>query len=215
MPERDYETLDLILEKLCKEFPDEVLKTFEIGVHRGHTSRGIRDFIKAKGRTHVHTGIDNQHDLKIGSPFPECNFIIGDSKEVYFQLEDNSYHFGLIDGDHSYIGAIADFYAYESKIKVNGYLAFHDTSDYIKQFQDFQHGDKSNPYAYISVRQALLKMGLIPNVITKELPENLLYELGDSNVVYYERRHLRWKMIMDEADETKPTGGITVFQKLF
>jgi hypothetical protein len=75
-------------------------------------------------------------------------------------------------------------------------MAFHDTGKHIKLFKDFQHGDKTNPDAYISVRKALSEIGLLA------YPPSEIHET------------LGWKLVFDEADETDLAGGICVFKKL-
>lgn len=107
----------------------------------------------------------------------------------------------IISGGHSLIGVILDFYAYADKVKVGGFFCFHDTGRHIKSFKDFQHGDKENPDAYISVRKALQKIGLL-------YPDN-----------FSDRKHLHhamydWELVFDEADENDLAGGICVFRKI-
>jgi hypothetical protein len=92
MPQQDFATMDKILELVCNTFPGIEINTLEIGVHMGHTSRGIHKFFEQKGRKNNHTGIDNQHDLRVVRPFPTCRLIIGSSIEVYNQVPDNSQH---------------------------------------------------------------------------------------------------------------------------
>ena len=190
MPPKDYETMDAILGLVCNLFPDVVLHILEIGVHGGNGSRGIRDFIHSMDRELYHTGVDNQRDFKMPPPFRECNFIIGNSIEVYNQVPDNSQHFILIDGCHNYPMTMADFLVYSDKVCRHGIIAFHDTSPNIKPFQDFQGmGRKNDPDMYISCRKALNKLGLL------------------------EDKYDGWKLIMDEYDPSAPTGGIVAVQK--
>lgn len=189
-------TLDLIMDA----FDDVVIQVSEIGVYSGMTTSGMDDYIASKRRSARFTMIDNNKDGEEIKFLPQYyDLIIGNSNEVYNQLEDNSQHLIFIDGDHSYIGVISDFYAYADKVKVGGYLAFHDTGQHIKPFKDFQHGDKNNPYAYISARKALHKLWL----------------LFDADVLKLYERHPQWELIFDEADKTDEAGGITVFKRLF
>lgn len=190
MTELDYETMDKTLGLVCARFPEGIINSLELGVHRGDTSRGIRDFFKEKGRINFHTGIDNQHDLKMGAPFPECHFIIGNTMEVYNEIKPISQHFLLIDANHSYPMTILDFLLYSDKVVPGGYIALHDTGAHIKPFTDYQGmGSKEDPDMYISCRKALSRIGEI----------------------YTDK----YSMIFDLADDTKHTGGITVFQKSF
>jgi len=190
MPNSDYKTMDKVLDILCGEFVNEVLMTLEIGVHQGNTSRGIRNYIKSKGRLNNHTGIDNQRDFKMESPFTECNFIIGNSMEVAFKIPDKSQHFLFIDGNHSYPMTMVDFLLYSDKIKDGGYIAFHDTGAHIKPCVDFQGiGDMDDPDMWIACRKGLEKLGLLKNEFKG------------------------WKLILDEWSEELHTGGIVLIQK--
>lgn len=212
-------TLDLV----CSQFPDEIISTLEVGVFDGGTSRGIYEYVTSKtydemvdppeppiytiNRKCYHTAIDNEKDKLVKPPFPECNFIRGNSNEVYNQLQDESQHFIFFDGCHCFTCVIADVFAYAPKIKVGGFACFHDTGKHIKKFKDFQHGDKNNPDAYISVRKSLQ----IINMLKVKVIENgwkVLYE-------YIGNKNNQWQLIFDEADPENEAGGVCVFQKLY
>lgn len=191
MPEADYHTLDKTLDLVCKTFPEGVINTVEIGVHKGNGSRGIHKFFEEKSRLNFHTAIDNNHDLTVDIPFTGCNLIIGNSYEVYNQLADNSQHFGLIDGNHSYPITLVDFLVYSDKIRIGGLVAFHDTGKQIPAYKDYQHlGSRSDPDMFIACRKAVKKLGLLDN------------------------KHEGWKLIYDEFDPNFDTGGIVVVQKI-
>lgn len=190
MPEQDYRTLDDIFYRLCETFPTGIINTLEIGVHNGNGSRGIHKFFTDAGRINFHTGIDNQRDFEMDAPFPGCNFIIGNSIEVYNQIPDRSQHFLLIDGCHNYPMTMADFLVYSSKIKQGGFVAFHDTGAHIPAFKDYQGmGSREDQDMYISCRRALLTLGLL------------------------EGTRAGWILCHDEADTNFDTGGITSFIK--
>jgi hypothetical protein len=226
----DSETLMKTIDLICDNSIKQEINTCEIGVYDGMTSRGINEYVLSKNIKCNHTAIDNEKDKPILKPFPECKLIIGDSKEVYNQIPDNSQHLCFIDGDHSLLGVIADFFAYADKVKVGAYLAFHDTGAHINPFKDFQHGDKENPNSYISVRKALKKIGLLPTMVDVMLPKKVTDELDVAakefvskfencgvsfpHYVSLERKYVGWKLIFDEADKTNPAGGVTVFQKM-
>jgi len=191
-------TLDLIIEG-----HDSDLHITEIGVFDGQTARGIREYVLSKNRGFCYTAIDNNKDKEVLRPFESCNMIIGNSNEVYHRLDDNSQDFIFVDGCHCFAHVISDFFCYAPKVKVGGYFAFHDTGKHIKPFKDFQHGDKENPDAYISVRKALRSIGL------------LLEDLTETTILYAENILENWELIFDEADETNEAGGICVFKKLY
>lgn len=188
--ETDAKTIEATLDLVCSDFPSGTINTCEIGVREGKTSRGMRKYLQSKGRAQRHTGIDNQHDLKIGSPFIECFFIIGNSNEVYNQVADASQHFIFIDGNHSFPMTVSDFFCYKDKVVEGGYMAFHDCGMQIPKFKDYQGmGSKRDPDMYISCRKAIDSIGLITD------------------------RFYGWKLIFDEADKTKDTGGVIVIKK--
>lgn len=191
MTEKDYDTMDGILETVHSSFPEGVINTLEIGVHHGLTSRGIRDFFKSKARINFHSALDNQQDFKMDTPFPECDFIVGDSLQVAEMIRDRSQHFIFIDANHSFRYVISDFIMYKEKVVAGGYMAFHDVSPHIAPFTDYQQvGAKENPYNYISCYEAVQKLGLLDN------------------------RFLGWSKVVFNYDETKPTGGILLVKKI-
>ena len=191
MPERDYDTMNKTLALVCDTFPEGVINTTEIGVHRGDTSRGIHKFFTDRNRIHFHTGIDNGHDLPITQPYDGCNIILGDSLEVSDSISNNSQHFVFIDGNHSFLYTVSDFLLYKNKVRIGGFIAFHNTGAQIQPKTDFQYiGDRENFYSYISCRRAIKELGLLDD------------------------KFYGWRLIMDEYDESKHTGGMTVFQKI-
>jgi len=149
-------TIDLLVADDSHNYPINVT---EIGCYGGDTGRGICEYIKSKGRNYWITGIDSFKD-KETVRFPYNEMIYGNSNEVYNQIEDNSQHLIFQDGCHCFAHVVSDFFCYAPKVKTGGYFAFHDTGEHIKKFKDFQHGDKENPDAYISVKKALGKIGL-------------------------------------------------------
>lgn len=192
MTKKDAETIAKTLDLVCQQFPEGVVNTTELGVREGKTSRGIHEYLSKKGRINFHTGVDNQHDIPVPVPFEGCNLIIGNSIEVYNQIADNSQHFLFIDACHSYPMTMADFLVYSSKVRVGGYVAFHDCGEHIKPFTDYQGmGDKLDPDMYIACRKAVKKLGLLDDALHG------------------------WELVMDEADPSLHTGGIVVVKKLF
>ena len=191
MPEQDYRTMDAILEKVLEDFPDTVVNTLEIGVHRGLTSMGIRNFVNEKGRQNYHIGIDNLQDTVRPIAVGIDRSLIGDSHLMFSQVADNSQHFIFIDGNHSLRHTKLDFLSYRDKLKKYGYIAFHDSGKMIKPFTDYQKvGDVADADNYICCRRAIMELELF------ESPD-------------------LWELVFDVADETKHTGGITCFRKLY
>lgn len=189
-------TIDLILEEL----KNEVINITEIGLFDGGTTTGVIEYLMSKDMPRYninYTGIDSEKD-KSCQPIERLydELIIGNSNEVYNRIEDNSQHLIFQDACHCFAHVVSDFFCYAPKVKVGGYLAFHDTGKHIKPFKDFQHGDKENPDAYISVRKALYTLGKFVNI------ENPLSSIS-------------WEVIFDEADPENEAGGICVFKKLY
>lgn len=199
----DGKTIEATLSTISIYFPHEKINTCEVGTFDGQTSRGINEWFLQFNIEHKHTAIDNEKDKPILKPFPECSLIIGNSNEVYNQLQDNSQHFIFIDGCHCFAHVISDFFCYAPKVKKGGYLAFHDTGKHIKPFTDFQHGDEKNPDAYISVRKALIEI-----CIMDEPPEYLKH-------TPFPYLRPEWELFLDKADETDRCGGISVFKKMY
>lgn len=180
-------TLDLAMAKLGGN-----INTFEIGINEGHTSRAIKGYIESKGWKTVHYAVDNQQDLEMKAPFPECNFFVGDSVSMSYYLSDDVFQFGFIDANHSFHKVIADFVAYAPKIVKGGFLLFHDTKPNIPKFRDYQKvGSEKDERMYISVRPALEAIGL------------------------YDGAFPEWEVLFDEHDPENLMGGVTVFKKLY
>ena len=187
----DADCIEAALNYIMSDFPDNYdIHVIELGIYNGESSTGISNYIISKKRGVCYHAIDNEKDKPVKNPFAGCNLIIGNSTEVYNRFEDNSQHFIMVDADHSYIGVISDFYAYADKVKIGGFLCFHDTNPNIKPFKDFQHGDIGNPDAYISVRKALKRLGLLDNKVAG------------------------WKLIFDEYDPQNEASGVCIFKRI-
>lgn len=178
---------------------DEYIYTLEIGIFDGQTSRAINEYVLSQGKKNVHTAIDNNKDKEVLLPFEGCNLMIGNSSEVYNLYPDNMFHFGFIDGNHSFPMVVSDFFCWKDKIKKDGYMAFHDTGRHIKRMTDYQRiGSETDEDMYISVRKALNKIGLLND--DKDLSKPPFPG---------------WQLIYDEADGNDLAGGVCVFKKLY
>lgn len=200
----DANVLEKTLKLIINEFPEHKIYTTEIGIYNGETSRGINQYIGAWGRSNHHTAIDNNKDKEVLLPFPECNLIIGSSNEVYNQLEDNSQHLIFVDGNHSFPMVVSDYFCFAPKVKKGGYLSFHDTGRYIKEFKDYQGlGSVRDADMYISVRKALNSIGLLKD------------KFSPSAYVHETLSRFNWELVFDEANINDEAGGICVFKKLY
>lgn len=187
----DARTLERTIDLVCKIFEDRVLSITEVGIYSGETGNGMRQYVKSKGRSSYLTGIDNGADSE-AVRFNYSRMIAGNSNVVYNELDEESQHIIFIDANHSLPYVICDAFCYMSKVKLGGFLCFHDTGEHIDRFTHYQKvGSEQDEDMYISVREALTKIGLMNNMF----PE--------------------WKLIFDEADPNDEAGGVTVFQKLY
>ena len=219
----DARVLEKTIDLICDGCNDETINVCEIGIYGGATGNGLREYVQSKmyyvdmrggghkmggggNRKIFLTGIDNNKDgEEVRHKYDKL--IIGNSNEVYNQLGDNSQHLIFVDGCHCFAHVVSDFFCYAPKVKVEGYIAFHDTGKHIRPFKDFQHGDEKNPDAYISVRKALETIGLFR-------------QYGSGSMNYNETwiEHtgaFGFELMLDEADETNEAGGICVFKKLY
>jgi hypothetical protein len=201
--EIDARCLEKTIDLIIPEFWDEKLCVTEIGLYNCETSVAIKKYIDRVEMEVYYTGIDNNKEIVA----PDwMNLIIGNSNEVYNQLEDNSQHLIFIDGNHSFPYVISDFFCYAGKVKQGGYLAFHDTGEHIKPFKDYQGvGSKADADMYISVRKALDKIGLFNRWAGGSIGGEMVDHIGCKG----------FDLIFDVADENNEAGGVCVFKKLY
>ena len=107
------ETIDLIF----RNTDSDIINITEVGIFDGDTARGIKAYVESKGKKVNYTCIDNNHDFEVKKPFEECNLILGNSNEVYNQIEDYSQHLIFIDALHTYSAVVSDFMCYSNKVK--------------------------------------------------------------------------------------------------
>lgn len=184
--------LERAMDLVCQRFPGDTINYCEVGLYNGRTSSGVKEYLESKRRECRITGIDNFVDNEKLIFFPDgANLITGNSSEVYNLLDDESQHLIFVDGNHSFPSVIADYFCYAGKVKVGGYLCFHDSGKHIKPFTDYQRmGSDKDPDMHIAVRRALRVIGLL------------------------EDKYEGWKLIIDGADESDPAGGICVIKRV-
>lgn len=201
----DANTLELTLRLIFEHFTNDVINVTEVGIYGGETGNGIREFIEGSGRKSFITGIDNNKDNE-PLRFKYDSLIIGDADEMAFKIADNSQHLILLDACHCFAHTVSNFFSYADKVKKGAYIAFHDTGKHIQIFKDFQHGDKENQYAYISVRKALYAIGMFGLSQRWNEKEKQIDTYGGK---------FGFELIFDEADINNPAGGVCVFKKLY
>lgn len=192
----DSNAIEKIFNQICTDFPDEPLCYCEIGLYNGRTTSGVSEYMQSINKDHEIVGIES---FILGEKmvfFPDYGKLInGSSIEVYNQLPDNSQHFVLVDGNHSYLYVVADFFCYKDKIKKGGYICFHDASPQT-QWKGWQHvGSKDDPDMTIAVMKALEKIGLI----------------GER----HNRDWLGFELVCHEWDVNDEGGGVIIFQKKY
>jgi hypothetical protein len=189
----DAKVLEKTIDLVCDEFPRGVITICEIGVYAGETGNGIREYIKSKGRESFIIGIDNNMDgEKIR--FEYDKLIIGNSNEVYNQLENWNQYIILLDGCHSFPAVISDFFCYKSKLAKGGYMCFHDAAPQA-QGKDWQKmGSPEDRDMHISVTNAISNIGLFAPRIAEALG---------------------WRQMFWEWDEKDECGGFFVIKKLY
>jgi len=90
--ETDARCLEKTIDLICDEFDkDGVIFITEIGIYNGDTMKGIKEYMNSKWKRGYYTGIDNEKDKEIICGGYDKQ-IIGNSSEVYNQLEDESQH---------------------------------------------------------------------------------------------------------------------------
>jgi len=174
----------------------------EIGLFNCGTAVGLAEYATSKGVVVKYTGIDNEKDKPVENIPQWMNFIKGNSNEVYNQIEDNSQHLIIVDGLHTFAGLVSDFFCYSPKVKVGGFIAFHDTGKHIYPLHGWQGvGFENDPdFCLGGVRKALESIGLI---------------WKDGEDFFIDRYADEWELIFDQADPNDEAGGFTVFQKLY
>lgn len=194
----DSNELEKCFDIIHKEFNGEPIKYTEIGLYNGRTASGVKEYFVSNGYDYEITGIES---FILGEKmvfFPEDGKLInGSSIEIYNRIPDNSQHFVLIDGNHSFPFVVADFFCYKDKIKKGGFICFHDASPQT-QWKGWQHvGDKDDPDMTIAVMKALEKIGLI----------------GEKN----NREWLGFDLFCHEWEppEVNDGGGVIIFKKMY
>ncbi len=199
----DASCLERAIDYIQKDFPNEVINYTEVGLYHGATTRGIKEYLDSKNAKYVLTGIDNFKDKEELVFLPEgVSLIIGSSIEVYNRLPNDSQHLILIDGNHSFPYVIADFFCYSQKVKVGGYIAFHDAAPHSQNKSYQRMGSDKDMDMYISVRRALKAIGLLETT----------YIALEADGTFLEQ----WELIFDEHApfEVDEGGGTIVFKKI-
>lgn len=167
------------------------LKFLEIGTFGGATARGIKHFCDQRGVELEYWGIDSaahpgfNSSFQPGPPFPGAKFVLGDSAEVFMQVEDD-YDAIFLDACHCFNHVILETVHYHKRVRLGGTLIYHDTGDHVQHKYRDPHGPEHH-YFYNSVIAAL-------EAIRWPWPG--------------------WEVILDRADNKEGYGGITAFGRV-
>ena len=134
----DVGALEWVLDRLLSTPYDSPIRILEIGIWRGDTAAGIRDYIERHGRVVEYVGIDLGKDWRVIEPWWECRLIRGDSIYVSSQVPDDYFDLLFIDGCHCKHHVTGDFLEYGKKVRQTGFCLFHDTSPLIPIGHEFQ-----------------------------------------------------------------------------
>lgn len=152
--EEDAQVIEATLEQLV---PLSKVKWLEVGMYRGGTGVGVRDFLATRNVELEWLGIDAGYIVEPSSPFPGATVIKGRSEEVYPSIP-NDFDGIFIDGCHCRNHVILDALNYGAKVKPGGFLLFHDTSPFA-QGKDKQPCGPDLPEFYISTLAAFKLIG--------------------------------------------------------
>lgn len=165
------------------------LRFLEIGVFFGSTAKGVKQWCDARAIHLEYFGCDDfshpncNHQMPKGWPFYEV--IIGASWDV-FHLFPNDMDIVFVDGNHSGNAVILDTALYAPKVRLGGFMIFHDTAPHIQQTMPEQNAP-NHPWWSNSVNAAHELIGW---------------------------PWKGWKLVADKYDPDAKFGGMRVFQKL-
>lgn len=189
----DSETLMKTADLICEQFPSESIEFTEIGLYGGLTGNSLNQYFTSKKVASWWTGIDNFKDNEKLIHVPD-KLITGNSSEVYNQLEDNSQHLLIIDGNHSFPYVVSDIFCYKDKVKKGGFLCLHDAAPQAQGLDWQRMGDEKDPDMSISVLKAIKEVSL--------------WETDSFGIK-------QWELTFHEWDINDRCGGFAIFKKLY
>jgi hypothetical protein len=199
MTDTDRATLRSTIETMCDSLTQCLtLKFLEIGTYNGSTAWGVKRIVESKHKRILYYGIDVMtHDAML---WPEAHFILGDSTQVFYQVQNIPFDILFIDGPHCTTNCMLDFLNFAPKVKVGGLILFHDASPASQcklpftpeKIAEYEKGGFEIPIHEefgTAVTIALEKLGLSTGARTD-------YELVSNNWTW------------------EPYGGISIYRKL-
>lgn len=185
----DIEIIEEVLAKATAA--QQHIRFLEVGTYRGDTSCEIQRWCCEHKKKLEFWGIDagkhpefnylNQPPI----PFIEANMVYGDSAEVFRRIP-YELDVALIDGCHCVNHVILDTIHYGDRIKVGGFMMFHDTAWHVQQTMRDPHGPD------------------IPEFYNSVLRAHTLMRFPFKN----------WELFAEGFDKDAKWGGITCYQKI-
>lgn len=161
-----------VLEAALSQFKGQLMRVLEIGTYHGATSRGIRDFCAAQGSPLEFWGIEAGILCVPEKPFPEANFIIGESREVFMKVPDGI-HVLVIDADHSFNAVVLDILHYGRKVVPGGFMLLHDVSPLIQYaMEEPNRNYPEHKLFHNAVNDAITDLGLPHPQAPKDAPSH-------------------------------------------
>lgn len=119
------------------------VRVLEIGMHDGGTAKGIEAFLADRGWKLAYVGIDPDTGHTRPRYVPAGGReIIGDSAEV-FHLVDGEFDLVWVDGCHCVNHVILDTVHYSPRVKVGGFMLFHDVNPAGQGTEHQYHGPET------------------------------------------------------------------------
>lgn len=148
-----------VMESVLVLFTGKPIRVLEVGTYTGGTARGIRDFCAAQNSDLEYWGVDAS-PFSAPAPFPGAHYIVGKSEEVADQVPDEL-DVAFIDACHCVNHVILDALHYGRKVKVGGFIIFHDSAPDVQHVQhnDWVHGDEDRPIWKTGVLDAFGLLG--------------------------------------------------------
>lgn len=115
------------------------IRFLEIGTFGGSTAQGIRDWCASVDCALDYWGMDNRAQIHSESPFPSATFIVGDSAENFHRVP-FGFDIILCDACHCFNHVVLDTLHYGERVRVGGFMLFHDTNPAIQHTMKDPHG---------------------------------------------------------------------------
>ena len=184
MTQTDANVLEAVLEAVVDPHRKR-LSFLEIGVFKGGTARGVRDWCSTRGVELHYVGVEAGAICQPEAPFDGARLVVGDSIEVWKDIDD-MFDCAFIDGNHGGNHVILDTLHYGAKVKVGGIMLFHDTAPQIQNDMREASGP-DHPWWYNSVVDA-----------------HKLMRFPSSN----------WELFKSDYEAGSRIGGMTAYRKL-